>query len=90
MKLLYLSSIVQDILKRKIVQILKVQKLTYGHAKCKSDSMEGTYSGVECLAIYQIVKSGLANSELHPKSWTRKSTKGVQKSMGKELFSEEL
>lgn len=28
--------------------------------------------------------------ELHPKSWTRKSTKGVQKSMGKELFSEEL
>ena len=29
-------------------------------------------------------------SELHPKSWTRKSTKGVQKSMGKELFSEEL
>ena len=62
LKLLYLSSIVQDILKRKIVQILKVQKLTYGHAKCKSDSMEGTYSGVECLAIYQIVKSGLANS----------------------------
>lgn len=30
------------------------------------------------------------NTELHPKSWTRKSTKGVQKSMGKELFSEEL
>lgn len=30
------------------------------------------------------------NCELHPKSWTRKSTKGVQKSMGKELFSEEL
>lgn len=30
------------------------------------------------------------HSELHPKSWTRKSTKGVQKSMGKELFSEEL
>ena len=30
------------------------------------------------------------NGELHPKSWTRKSTKGVQKSMGKELFSEEL
>ena len=29
-------------------------------------------------------------NELHPKSWTRKSTKGVQKSMGKELFSEEL
>lgn len=29
-------------------------------------------------------------TELHPKSWTRKSTKGVQKSMGKELFSEEL
>lgn len=29
-------------------------------------------------------------AELHPKSWTRKSTKGVQKSMGKELFSEEL
>ena len=28
--------------------------------------------------------------ELHPQSWTRKSTKGVQKSMGKELFSEEL
>ena len=28
--------------------------------------------------------------ELHPKSWTRQSTKGVQKSMGKELFSEEL
>ena len=28
--------------------------------------------------------------ELHPKSWTRKSMKGVQKSMGKELFSEEL
>lgn len=27
---------------------------------------------------------------MHPKSWTRKSTKGVQKSMGKELFSEEL
>ena len=32
---------------------------------------------------------GIRN-ELHPKSWTRKSTKGVQKSMGKELFSEEL
>lgn len=31
-----------------------------------------------------------APAELHPKSWTRKSTKGVQKSMGKELFSEEL
>ena len=31
-----------------------------------------------------------SRSELHPKSWTRKSTKGVQKSMGKELFSEEL
>jgi len=30
------------------------------------------------------------SGELHPKSWTRKSTKGVQKSMGKELFSEEL
>ena len=29
-------------------------------------------------------------AELHPKSWTRKSTKGVQKSMGKELFGEEL
>ena len=29
-------------------------------------------------------------NELHPKSWTKKSTKGVQKSMGKELFSEEL
>ena len=29
-------------------------------------------------------------NEVHPKSWTRKSTKGVQKSMGKELFSEEL
>ena len=28
--------------------------------------------------------------ELHPKSWTRESTKGVQKSMGKELFTEEL
>lgn len=28
--------------------------------------------------------------ELHPKSWTKKSTKGVQKPMGKELFSEEL
>ena len=28
-------------------------------------------------------------NELHPKSWTRKPTKGVQKSMGKELFSEE-
>ena len=34
--------------------------------------------------------NGGAESELHPKSWTRKSTKGVQKSMGKELFSEEL
>jgi transposase len=34
------------------------------------------------------IKAG--TSELHPKSWTRKSTKGVQKSMGKELFSEEL
>ena len=32
----------------------------------------------------------LAKIELHPKSWTKKSTKGVQKSMGKELFSEEL
>ena len=32
---------------------------------------------------------GIRN-ELHPKSWTKKSTKGVQKSMGKELFSEEL
>ncbi|WP_206671895.1 hypothetical protein, partial [Flavonifractor plautii] len=32
----------------------------------------------------------IGQSELHPKSWTRKSTKGVQKSMGKELFSEEL
>ena len=31
-----------------------------------------------------------AFTELHPKSWTKKSTKGVQKSMGKELFSEEL
>ena len=31
-----------------------------------------------------------SRSELHPKSWTRKSTKGVQKSMGKELFTEEL
>ena len=29
-------------------------------------------------------------NEVLPKSWTRKSTKGVQKSMGKELFSEEL
>ena len=29
-------------------------------------------------------------NELHPKSWTRESTKGVQKSMGKELFTEEL
>lgn len=29
-------------------------------------------------------------NELHPKSWTRKPTKGVQKTMGKELFSEEL
>ena len=28
--------------------------------------------------------------ELHPKSWTREPTKGVQKSMGKELFTEEL
>ena len=31
-----------------------------------------------------------SRSELHPKSWTRESTKGVQKSMGKELFTEEL
>ena len=31
-----------------------------------------------------------AKIELHPKSWTKKSTKGVQKSMGKELFSEKL
>lgn len=41
----------------------------------------------------RIEKEGLqdvVNLELHPKSWTRKSTKGVQKSMGKELFSEEL
>ena len=34
--------------------------------------------------------SEMSGVELHPKSWTRKSTKGVQKSMGKELFSEEL
>lgn len=33
---------------------------------------------------------GILLLELHPKSWTRKSTKGMQKSMGKELFSEEL
>ena len=41
---------------------------------------------------YVSVKSGYLalRNELHPKSWTRKSTKGVQKSMGKELFSEEL
>jgi transposase len=43
---------------------------------------------------YTFAKTGGAvnggRSELHPKSWTRKSTKGVQKSMGKELFSEEL
>lgn len=37
----------------------------------------------------KIIEVGQAD-ELHPKSWTRKSTKGVQKSMGKELFSEEL
>ncbi|MDB7926365.1 hypothetical protein, partial [Flavonifractor plautii] len=78
MKLLYLSSIVQDILKRKIVQILKVQKLTYGHAKCKSDSMEGTYSGVECLAIYQIVKSGLANLNCTPKVGQESQRKGCR------------
>ena len=29
-------------------------------------------------------------SELHPKSWTQEPMKGVQKSMGKELFTEEL
>ena len=39
-------------------------------------------------SIIDFVKG--SSSELHPKSWTRKSTKGVQKSMGKELFSEEL
>ena len=33
---------------------------------------------------------GRRSRELHPKSWTRESTKGVQKSMGKELFTEEL
>ena len=36
------------------------------------------------------VKGKMNGYELHPKSWTRKSTKGVQKSMGKELFTEEL
>lgn len=34
--------------------------------------------------------STAAHNELHPQSWTRKPTKGVQKSMGKELFTEEL
>ena len=34
------------------------------------------------------VKGGEA--ELHPKSWTKEPMKGVQKSMGKELFTEEL
>ena len=61
-QLLYLSSIVQEILKRKIVQILKVQKFTYCHAKSKRNSMEGAYSGIECPAIYQIIQSGLADS----------------------------
>ena len=46
-----------------------------------------------CVAIHNKQLSsdvGAHGIELHPKSWTRKSTKGVQKSMGKELFSEEL
>ena len=32
----------------------------------------------------------ILGNELHPKSWTKEATKGVQKSMGKELFTEEL
>ena len=41
---------------------------------------------------YSFVKrrSRPQKDELHPKSWTREPTKGVQKSMGKELFTEEL
>lgn len=39
---------------------------------------------------YKVTNQKAKTYELHPKSWTRKSTKGVQKSMGKELFSEEL
>lgn len=49
------------------------------------------------LAILRFLKIASAISlnenrrhELHPKSWTRESTKGVQKSMGKELFGEEF
>ena len=34
--------------------------------------------------------AGTAEFELHPKSWTKEPMKGVQKSMGKELFTEEL
>lgn len=50
----------------------------------------GALSGLTNLSSLELHVNNLTDIELHPKSWTRKSTKGVQKSMGKELFSEEL
>lgn len=71
---------------------------TNGHlALAIADLVDGTGLGIGGGVVALDAQSGsLGHSgsgsagELHPKSWTRKSTKGVQKSMGKELFSEEL
>lgn len=65
--------------------------------KCKQETLISAKDLNVAVIPQQIAESaGAVNGqderriELHPKSWTRKSTKGVQKSMGKELFSEEL
>ena len=62
----------------------------YGIYVCVLNPLFIKQSGGGSIRKVKTDKADAMKIELHPKSWTRKSTKGVQKSMGKELFSEEL
>ena len=62
----------------------------YGIYVCVLNPLYIKQSGGGSIRKVKTDKADAMKIELHPKSWTRKSTKGVQKSMGKELFSEEL
>ena len=68
-------------------------KVGHGNSPSLNNSAGRQHSLLSPLDCLSAKAGGAVNGgayELHPKSWTRKSTKGVQKSMGKELFSEEL